>query len=90
MRKQVSLFLQIKLVFLMYPGKLLFKHARMGQKLFVVEKFCTPRAAEDAGLALDADTGNNRRIFAADRAHRTKVPRSRSGRIFQDRSAVQT
>lgn len=24
----------------MYPGKLLFKHARMGQKLFVVEKFC--------------------------------------------------
>ena len=56
----------------MYPGKLLFKHARMGQKLFVVEKFCPPRAAEDAGLALDADTGNNRRIFAADRAHRTK------------------
>ena len=63
-------FLQIKLVFLMYPGKLLFKHARMGEKLFVVEKFCAPRAAEDAGLALDADTGNNRRIFAADRAHR--------------------
>lgn len=74
MRKQVSLFFyQIKLVFFMYPGKLLFKHVRMGQKLFVVEKFCTPWAAEDAGLALDAGTGKQQTwIFAADRAHRTK------------------
>ena len=72
----------------LYPGKLLLFNAH-GRNCSSSRKICAPRAAENAGLALDADTGNNRRIFAADRAHRTSAHAVHPAVAFSGRSAFE-
>ena len=55
------------------PLEILFQHGFMGQEARIIKIFGMLRTVDDAGLALDTDTGHFLRMFPADGSHGTDI-----------------